>query len=63
MLHFATMGVIRIKDDLQKHVVKFIKLKENKYKYNSIADFVNEAVYEKLSQLKTISKFRRIIRL
>ncbi len=57
------MGVIRIKDDLQKHVVQFIKLRENKYKYSSIADFVNEAIYEKLSQLKTISKFRRLIKL
>ncbi len=57
------MGVIRIKDGLQKEVVKFIKLGENRYKYGSIADFVNEAVYEKLSQLKTISRFRRFIKL
>ena len=57
------MGVIRIKDDLQKQVVKFIKLNENRYKYSSIADFVNETVYEKLSQLKTISKFRKIIKI
>ena len=57
------MGVIRIKDGLQKGVVKFIKLEENKYKYSSIADFVYEAVYEKLSQLRTISKFRRLIKL
>ncbi|MBT5029745.1 hypothetical protein HON03_00610 [archaeon] len=45
------MGVIRIDDELQKRIEKWIKENGNKYQFSSISSFVNNAVYEKLKRL------------
>ncbi len=44
------MGVVRIDDVLLKKVKLALKEEENKYKYSSIASFINSMIYEKLKQ-------------
>ncbi len=64
MLHNVTicykregpMGVIRIDNDLQKKVEKWIKVNGNKYQFPSISSFVNNAIYEKLKRLNNDKK-------
>ncbi len=46
------MGVVRIDDGLLKEVRKWLEQNGNKYKHPTISAFVNNAVYEKLRQLK-----------
>ena len=50
------MGVIRIEDNLHKKVQEWIDKNGNKYKFPSIAAFVNNAVYEKLKTLESEEK-------
>ncbi len=55
MLHFITgekMGVVRIDDKLIKQVQKWLDDNGNKYRHPSLSAFVNNAVYEKLKNLK-----------
>ena len=56
MLHFVTgenMGVVRIDDKLIEQVQKWLNENGNKYKHPSLSAFVNNAVYEKLKELKS----------
>jgi predicted nucleotide-binding protein (sugar kinase/HSP70/actin superfamily) len=46
------MGVVRIDDKLIKEVQKWLEENGNKYKHPTLSAFVNNAVYEKLKQLK-----------
>ena len=50
------MGVVRIDDKLLKEVEDFIDEDENKYKYPSVSAFINNAVYEKLTELRKDNK-------
>lgn len=55
MLHFVTgenMGVVRIDDKLIEQAQKWLDENGNKYKHPSLSAFVNNAVYEKLKELK-----------
>lgn len=47
-----TLGVVRIDDDLLKNLKELLKEEENKYRYSSIASFVNSIVHEKLKEVK-----------
>ncbi len=42
------MGVVRIDDELLKKLKEMLKKEENKYRYSSIASFVNSIVHEKI---------------
>ena len=44
------MAVVRIADKLLKEIRSFIDSDENRYKYPSVAAFVNNAIYEKLNR-------------
>jgi len=44
------MGVVRIDDNLLKNIKDILKKEDNKYKYGSISNFINSAIYEKLKQ-------------
>jgi hypothetical protein len=46
------MGVVRINDEIQNKIKKFIKKEDNKYKYPSISSFINNAILEKLKNGK-----------
>jgi hypothetical protein len=46
------MGVVRIDDDLLKNLKELLKKEENKYRYSSIASFVNQIVHEKIKEEK-----------
>lgn len=50
------MGVVRIDDKLIKEVQKWLEENGNKYKHPTLSAFVNNAVYEKLKQLKKEGK-------
>ena len=50
------MGVIRIDDELQEKIEKWIKENGNKYKHPSLSSFVNNAIYEKLKSIKLDEK-------
>jgi hypothetical protein len=42
------MGVVRIDDELLKKLKEMLKREENRYKYSSLASFVNSIVHDKL---------------
>ncbi len=42
------MGVVRIDDRLLKSLKEILKREENRYRYSSIASFVNSIVHERL---------------
>lgn len=46
------MGVIRIDNKLHKRLQDWLDRNGNKYKYPSIAAFINNVVYEKLTELE-----------
>jgi hypothetical protein len=47
------MGVVRIDDELLNRLKEMLKREENKYKYGSIASFVNSIVHDKIkSEIK-----------
>ncbi len=46
------MGVVRLDDVLLKKVKQILKEEDNKYKYGSVASFINSLVYEKLKGVK-----------
>ena len=46
------MGVVRIDDKLLKDVQKWLNENGNKYKHPTLSAFVNNAVYDKLKELK-----------
>ncbi len=46
------MGVVRIDDKLNKEVQDWLNDNGNKYKHPSVSAFVNNAVYEKLKEIK-----------
>ena len=50
------MGVARIDDDLLKKIKEVIKKEENKYKYSSLASFINSALHEKLKEMGVKNK-------
>lgn len=50
------MGVVRIDDKLIKEVQKWLDENGNKYKHPTISAFVNNAVYEKLKEVKSKNK-------
>tara|TARA_Y100000294_G_C8543857_1_gene332301 strand:- start:887 stop:1036 length:150 start_codon:yes stop_codon:yes gene_type:complete len=47
------MGVVRVDDKLIKDVQEWLDDNGNKYKHPSISAFVNNAIYEKLKEVKT----------
>lgn len=46
------MAVVRIDDDLLKKIKQELKKEENRYKYGSIASFINSLIHEKLQEDK-----------
>tara|TARA_Y100000310_G_C20069891_1_gene528870 strand:- start:341 stop:496 length:156 start_codon:yes stop_codon:yes gene_type:complete len=50
------MGVVRIDDKLIKYVQEWLDENGNKYKHPTISAFVNNAVYEKLKEVKKEAK-------
>jgi hypothetical protein len=44
------LGVIRIDDELLKKLKLELAKDENKYKYGSLAAFINSIIYEKLKK-------------
>lgn len=56
LLGAENMGVVRIDDKLIKEVQGWLKDNGNKFKHPTISAFVNNAVYEKLKQLKKEEK-------
>ncbi|VVB59198.1 Uncharacterised protein [uncultured archaeon] len=46
------MGVVRIDDKLIKEVQEWLEENGNKYKHPTLSAFVNNAVYDKLKQLR-----------
>ncbi|OIO40498.1 hypothetical protein AUJ10_03025 [Candidatus Pacearchaeota archaeon CG1_02_31_27] len=46
------MGVVRIDDGLLRQLKKLLKDEEYKYKYPSIASFINILLYEKLKNIE-----------
>jgi hypothetical protein len=42
------VGVVRIDDELLKKLKELLKKEENKYKYSSLASFVNSIVHDKI---------------
>jgi len=53
------MGVVRIDDKLVKDVQEWLDENGNKYKHPTLSAFVNNAVYEKLKQLKESKRENR----
>ena len=51
---------VKIIEDLYKQIVRLISKPDFKYKYPSISAFVNEAVYNKLKEIKTHGIFGKI---
>ena len=62
MLHIVTdsncdfMGVVRIDDKLLDQVQKWLEENGNKYKHPTMSAFINNAVYDKIQQLKEQKK-------
>lgn len=50
------MGVVRIDDKLLDQVQKWLEENGNKYKHPTISAFINNAVYDKIQQLKERKK-------
>lgn len=48
----CNMAVVRIDDDLLKKIKEFLGKNDNKYRYPSVASFVNNVIYEKLNGRK-----------
>ena len=46
------MGVVRIDDKLIKEVKEWLDKNGNQYKHPTLSAFINNAVYEKLKELK-----------
>jgi hypothetical protein len=46
------MGVVRLKDELLQELQDWLDENGNKYRYPSLSAFVNNAVYDKLKELK-----------
>lgn len=44
------MGVVRVDDTILERIRKIIKNPNNRYKYRSIASFINMVLYDKLKQ-------------
>ncbi|MDP1729320.1 MAG: hypothetical protein Q8L27_03910 [archaeon] len=42
------MAVVRLDDELLKKLKEILKKEDNKYKYSSIASFINSIVYDKI---------------
>lgn len=42
------MGVVRIDDELLRKLKELLKKEENKYRYSSIASFVNSIVHDRI---------------
>lgn len=42
------MAVVRVDDKLLKKLKEILKKEENKYRYGSIASFINSIVYDKI---------------
>ena len=50
------MAVVRVDDKLLKEVKQLLKNDENKYKYGSIASYINSVLYGKLKEEKDARK-------
>ena len=50
------MATVKIDEKLLKEVQEWLKENGNKYKHPTISAFVNNAVYEKMKELKNKSK-------
>ena len=50
------MAVVRVDDKLLKEVKQLLKNEENKYKYGSIASFINSVLYDKLKEDKNAGR-------
>ncbi len=46
------MATVRINDKLLKEIQDWLDKNGNKYKHPSVSAFVNNAIYDKLNQLK-----------
>lgn len=44
------MGVVRIDDKLLSEIKKVLKEEDNKYRYGSIASFINSVIHESLKE-------------
>ena len=44
------MAVVRIDDELLKKVKSLLKNQDNKYKYGSLASFLNSMIHEQLKK-------------
>lgn len=42
------MGVVRIDDKLLRQLKEFLKREDNKYKYGSLANYINSIIYYNL---------------
>jgi len=56
LLQGEKMGVVRIDDKLIKEVQDWLDKNGNKYKHPTLSAFVNNAVYEKLKEVKKEGK-------
>lgn len=50
------MATVKIDKKLLKEIQEWLKENGNKFKHPTLSAFVNNAVYEKLKQLKNMSK-------
>lgn len=46
------MATVRIDDSLLEKVKKWLEKNGNKYKFPSVASFINNSIYEKLKKLE-----------
>lgn len=46
------MGVVRIDDELLKNLKELLKKEDNRYRYSSVASFINYIVHEKIKEEK-----------
>jgi hypothetical protein len=46
--NWSNVGVVRIDDELLKKLKELLGKEENKYKYSSLASFVNSIVHDKI---------------
>ena len=53
------MSVVRIDDRLLKEVQKWLNKNGNKYKHPSLSAFINNAVYDKLKELKKSDNYAK----
>ena len=50
------MGVVRVDDDLLDEVKQWIQENGNKYSYPTVSSFVNNAIYNKLKEMKKMEE-------